>query len=365
MSDGNNIPDADFSFVRYANCWEDANLLVKALQPSSGKRFLSIASAGDNSFSLVASGAEVVAADLNPAQLACAELRKEAIRSLDRDHFLRFGGILEADDRMATYQAVRGQLSPNAQNFWDGQSQALHAGFIHAGKFENYFCLFRTRILPLIHSKRMVSELLEPKGKEDRIRFYERKWNNRRWNWLFRCFFSRQVMGRHGRDPEFFRHVEGSVADRILERTKYALTELDTTTNPYLEYILTGNFGQALPHYLEENHYEAIRSNIDNLSLQQGAIDAVAEQVGTESFDGFNLSDIFEYLTPSQCEKVYRRLLSSARPQARLAYWNMLVPRSCPESLKNRVVPLEDEAQSLFDQDQAFFYSRFIIEETR
>ncbi len=31
-------------------------------------------------------------------------------------------------------------------------------------------------------------------------------------------------MGRLGRDPEFFRYVEGSVAERILERVEYALT---------------------------------------------------------------------------------------------------------------------------------------------
>ncbi len=52
-----------------------------------------------------------------------------------------------------------------------------------------------------------------------------------------------------------------------------------------------------------------------------------------------------------------------ANPGARLAYWNMLAPRSRPPSLADRLRPLREEAQRLFLQDKAFFYSRFIIEE--
>lgn len=52
MSSEINIPAADFSFVRYANCWEDAALLVRALRPAPGMRLLSIASAGDENGTL-------------------------------------------------------------------------------------------------------------------------------------------------------------------------------------------------------------------------------------------------------------------------------------------------------------------------
>ena len=82
---------AKFDLIRYANCWEDAEILCEALQPAPGKRFLSIASAGDNSFSILAGGAEVVAADLSSAQLACVELRRSAFRRLSHSgHFAVF-----------------------------------------------------------------------------------------------------------------------------------------------------------------------------------------------------------------------------------------------------------------------------------
>jgi hypothetical protein len=45
---------ARFDLVRYANVWEDAEVLCAALAPAAGRRLLSIASAGDNAFALLA-----------------------------------------------------------------------------------------------------------------------------------------------------------------------------------------------------------------------------------------------------------------------------------------------------------------------
>ncbi|MBU1695039.1 MAG: BtaA family protein [Verrucomicrobia bacterium] len=348
-----------FDFIRYANCWEDAQLLFEALQPA-GKRILSIASGGDNCLALVGEGAEVVAADLSRAQLACVDLKIAAIRELDYDDLLTFLGIRSATDRLAVFERrLRAALPEYAAEFWAERPNALAAGIVHAGKFEAYFRLFRTRVLPLIHGRRTVENLLlarDPGGRRD---FYERRWNNRRWRLVFRLFFSRWVMGRFGRDPEFFRYVEGSVADRILARAEHALTTLPIHENPYLEYILTGNFARALPPYLEPARLARIRENLNRITLFEGPVE---EAVG--NFDGFNLSDIFEYLPPEAGEAVYGKLLEKARPGARLAYWNMLVPRSCPERFRSRVESLDELASRLFELDRAFFYRRFVVEET-
>src|SRR5579863_122165 len=67
---------ADFATIRYAQCWEDADILVEALAPGPGKRCLSICSAGDNTLALLACSPDyVLAIDRSAAQLACLELR--------------------------------------------------------------------------------------------------------------------------------------------------------------------------------------------------------------------------------------------------------------------------------------------------
>ena len=352
---------ARFDYVRYANCWEDADVLCQALQPAAGKRILSIASGGDNSFALAAAGAEVVAVDLSGAQLAMLELKRAAIRALDHDALLAFIGVRPSTDRPATYARLAPALPAAARAFWDAHPDDVTNGIVNAGKFERYFRTFRRRIVPLFHDRRAVAELLQEKTRERRRAFYDQVWNNWRWRMMFRLFFSRRVMGLMGRDPEFFRYVEGSVADRILSRTEYALTTLPTHSNPYLNFIFTGAFGATLPRYLDRERYAALREGMDRVTVALGSAESVAKTHGP--FDGFNLSDIFEYLDAPTCQSVYGTLLDAARPGARFAYWNMLVPRRRPDAFATRVRSLAERADALFSVDRAFFYSAFVLEE--
>jgi S-adenosylmethionine-diacylglycerol 3-amino-3-carboxypropyl transferase len=352
---------ARFDYVRYANVWEDADVLCQALQPGPGRRVLSIASGGDNAFALAADGATVVAVDLSPAQLALCELKRAAIRALEYDELLAFIGVQRSETRIATYGAIAEDLPAHARTFWDSRLTELRDGIVHAGKFERYFATFRTRVVPLIHSRRAVAELLAEKDRRARVTFYENAWDNWRWRLMFRLFFSRALMGLMGRDPEFFRYVEGSVAERILTRTEYAFTVLPTHSNPYLNFIFTGRFGDTLPRYLDPARFAQLRAGMDRITFVRGAVEEVA--ASHAPFDGFNLSDIFEYLDPATCAGIYEALLAAARPAARFAYWNMLVPRRRPDSATDRVRSLSERAAALFAVDRAFFYSAFVLEE--
>jgi S-adenosylmethionine-diacylglycerol 3-amino-3-carboxypropyl transferase len=354
---------ARFDLVRYANVWEDAEVLRAALAPAPGKRMLSIASAGDNAFVLLAAGAEVVAADLSLAQLALVELKRAAIRRLGHAETLAFLGIRQNGDRRPVYERLEHDLSERARDFWRERLDEVADGVIHHGKFESYFALFRERVLPLVHRRRTVLGLLAERDEAGRREFYRRKWDNLRWRLLFRIFFSRFAMGRLGRDPEFFRYVEGSVAERILGRAEYALTALPVHSNPYVEYILRGNYRDSMPLYLRPEVFADLKRNLDRLTLFEGPVEEAAMVHRDGGFDGFNLSDIFEYLDPAASAAIYGKLLDAARPGARFAYWNMLVPRRLAEAHPGRVRPLEEEARALFARDLAFFYSAFVLEE--
>jgi S-adenosylmethionine-diacylglycerol 3-amino-3-carboxypropyl transferase len=356
---------ARFDQVRYALCWEDPALLIAGLRPHAGGHYLSIGSAGDNALALLAAGAgHVSIAELNPTQIACIELRVAAWLELGYQELLELLGLQASARRKDLYQAVRGRLNEKARSFWDGHPCWNAEGPAHAGKFENYFRLFRERVLPLAHSRRRVLELLEPRAPDERAAFYEQKWNNWRWRAIFHLFFSRFTMGLLGRDPEFFRYVKGSVAARILERTRHALVELDPSSNPWLRMILTGSFGPHLPPAFLPESFHPIREALlaNRLTIHACPIEDV---IGLPPVDGFNLSDIFEYMSEDSTRELLDRLAAMAKPGARLAYWNMLAPRSRPDALAEILTPLEEEAQELFLHDRAFFYSRFVLEEVR
>lgn len=355
---------ARFDIIRYASCWEDADVLIKALNVKEGGAYLSIASAGDNSLSLLSrSPSLVLAIDINPVQLACVEIRKVAFQKLSYDELLIFLGVREGDSRSEIYKRLADNLSNEAKSFWDQHPEFIDRGVIHVGKFENYFSLFRNRILPLIHSRKKVERLLSIHDAVERRAFYNTVWNSFRWKLLFKIFFSRRMMGKLGRDPEFFKYVETDVASRIFKRAEYALTVLPTDANPYLEYILMGNFKNALPFYLRRENFDVIRKNIDRLVIFKGDLREALQREQKTMFDGFNLSDIFEYMSYNQYEEEVKGILGHANPGARLVYWNMLADRKHINGLEKKMRFLDKEAAELFKQDKAFFYKSLIVGE--
>jgi S-adenosylmethionine-diacylglycerol 3-amino-3-carboxypropyl transferase len=355
---------ADFSAVRYAQCWEDADVLLEGLDVQPGDVCLSIASAGDNTLALLTrQPSRVLAIDLSPAQLACLALRIAAYRELSHAELLELVGSRESRRREALYRRCRPLLDAEARGFWDARPAEVRAGVAGCGKFERYFALFRRRVLPLVHRRREVEALLRGGTREERRAFYQKVWDTCGWRLLFRVFFSRRVMGMLGRDPSFFAYVQGDVASRILERTRHALTELDPADNPYLQWILTGQHGTALPLALRPEHFEAIRGGLDRIEARRQSAEELLAEVGPGSISRFNLSDIFEYMSEPGYHAMLEKIVRSARPGGRLVYWNMLAPRSRPEAMARQLRPLTELAARLHRQDRAFFYSRLVVEE--
>ena len=350
--------------ISYAQCWEDADVLLEALRIRPGASCLSIASGGDNTFSLLAAGAgRGVAIDRNPAQLACLEVRRAAYLELTHAEFLEFVGSRPSARRESLYRRCRPILPNDTRAFWDRRPDLVRTGIGGSGRFERFFALFRRRLLPFVHRRRRIAQLLEPRSLEDRKHFYESEWDSWPWRLLFRFYFSRRVMGRLGRYPGAFREVEGPIAERILKRARHAAVELEPNENPYLHWILTGRHGDALPHALRAENYERIRENLGALEVVQGSLEKFASNGHGTNFDAFNLSDVFEYISEPAYERLLRSLLGVARPGARFAYWNMLVPRERPASLASSLLSRADEARSLLARDKAFFYSQFVVEE--
>lgn len=356
---------ADFrSLLRYAQCWEDADVLLAGLDVQPGDHCLSIASAGENTLSLLTRRpARVIAIDLNPAQLAALELRVAAYRALGHPELLELVGSRPSTRRRELYRRCRNQLSPDARAFWDSRTAAIERGIGGAGKFEEYFRAFRTWMLPLVHRRSTVLALLERRSPEERRLFYDERWDTLAWRMLFRAFFSEAVLGRLGRDPSFFRYVDGSVASHLLERVRHALAELDACENPYLTWILTGEHGEALPHALRAASFEPIRENLDRLEWHCMAIEQLSPRELPAPIDCANLSDIFEYLSPEASRAVLGQLIGMSRPNARLAYWNMMVPRRGSSLLPGRLRALPGLSRRLHGEDKAFFYRDFVVEE--
>ena len=353
----------DFSIIRYAQCWEDPEILLEALDIKEGDVCMSIVSAGENSFAtLTKDPGKVIGIDLNPVQLKLTELKKAAFLGLEYEEMLEFLGFRESKKRDQYFQKLEVHLSAETKEYWIKNMDLIKAGVINTGRFDNFFQIFRKKVLCLVHSKKRVKELLEKKTKEERYEFYNKKWNNLRWKILFRIFFSKFIVGKLGRDPRLFDYADSTSLSGVMsERAKYAFTELDVSENPYVEYILTGKYTKNLPLAMRKENFQKIKSNLNRLELHNVSIEEYLEASG-ETVDKFNLSDIFEYISSEKYKELLEKIYDFSSDNAVLAYWNMIVTRRRPEELKNKIIPLEEISKELHSRDKTFFYSGFVVE---
>ncbi|MDB5665767.1 DUF3419 family protein [Cypionkella sp.] len=354
---------ARFDHIRYAQLWEDADVLCAALPQQPGATLVSICSAGDNALTmLLLDPARVVVVDLSAAQIACLQLRIAAFRALTHPEFLELFGARPSQRRAGLLDRVLVGCDAETRALWTAlKPDVIKHGAGGVGKFERYFRVFRRFLLPLVHSRKTLEDIFVSRTKPKREVFLNTRFNSWRWKLLLNVFFSRFMMGRMGRDKAFFDHVEGSVAQHVARRIRHAAVTCDPAENPYLHWILKGGHGTALPMTWRAENYETIRSRLDRLDIRLGSLEAFVTT--GEKADGFNLSDIFEYMSADMFAQVYGAVLAASNPGARLVYWNMMVPRRVPAAYRDKVVTRTADEARLKLLDKAFFYSDFVIEE--
>ncbi|HEY4918825.1 MAG TPA: DUF3419 family protein [Xanthobacteraceae bacterium] len=363
MADTEIVGKASFDRIRYAQLWEDADVLLAALGDQRGKTLVSICSAGDNALAMLTlDPARIVAVDMSAAQIECLTIRMAAYRTLDHAGLLELLGSRPSARRAELLDRVARTLPDASQAFWAPlRTSVVRHGLGGVGKFEGYFRIFRRYLLPLAHRHATVDDLFVGRTKPERARFMRERWDNWRWRALLGVFFSRYCMGRLGRDPAFFDHVEGSVAAHVARRAVHAAVDLDPCDNPYLRWIMTGTHGSALPLPWRVDHFDTIRGRLDRIEIRRGTLEAFVAT--RDKANGFNLSDIFEYMGSEGFAAVYRSVIDAASSGARLVYWNMMVPRRAPADCAARIRRCRDIEERGKAMDKAFFYADFVVEE--
>lgn len=355
--------------LSYAQCWEDEKVLLDALEIGPDDDVLSIASAGDNALALALAGARsVTAIDLSVPQLSLLEL-KLAAAELGYQDYLALLGLQPGaggDAPRALYAQVRGQLSPAARGYWDAHAALLEEGVLSAGRFERYLGAFRRFVLPLVHRRATVEALCALDSVEEQRRFYDDRWDTLAWRWLMRAFFSRPVMARAGRSPAHFAHVKGAVSSEFLRRARNGLIATPIRDNPYVQWMLLGRCPdlERGRRYLTRDGHRRLREARHRVKLVHAELEQFLPLADPGAFSAFNYSDLFEYLSAEQHAALLELTLRVARRGARLAYWNLLVPRWRPERLAGALERREARAGQLLQRDRAFVYGAFQLEVT-
>lgn len=350
--------------IHYSQCWEDPAVLRQALQVGPSDDVLSITSGGCNTLTLLLDNPRsVTAVDVNAGQNYLLELKIAALRSLTHDEFLAFLGVRPSRRRLDYFERLGRLLSPAARAWWAKRPRDVAAGVIHVGRFERYLRIFRRWVLPLVASRQTVAELLALESTAQQEAFYRQRWDSWRWRLLVKLFFSQPVMQRFGRRSQLFDQADvKAVGAHYLARARAALTAIPVKSNYFIAYILQGSYADGcLPPYLQPENFDCLRERVGRVEIVTADLREFLRQTPAQAYAKFNLSDVFEAMTPAGAADVFGQLARVGRSGGVLAYWNNLAARQPPASLASRLVDQPEQAAALHRRDRAFFYRAFHV----
>jgi S-adenosylmethionine-diacylglycerol 3-amino-3-carboxypropyl transferase len=351
----------NLNILRYANCWEDTDLLTSALSIKAGENVLSVGSGGENSFALLKYHPQkLIICDVSQVQLYLIELKIVAIKYLTREDNLKFLGYHTCVSRQSVYNSLRKRLSPSCEQYWNHHLPQINKGVIYSGKFEKYLSFFAKKILPFAHNKTTIHKLFSTKDDVAQKTFFNTKWNNYTWRIIISLFFNKYTLGKYGRDPKFLSHVEVNVVDYIKDKINQHFKSTLCQNNPMLNFCLLGHFGNYEPFYLRKENFDIIKNNLSSINLELGLAENVIQKYN--NLDKMNLSNIFEYMDDENFKTTSAALIHKLSKDGKMAYWNLMVPRQIssidPTSIKN----LPEYTAYATKHDRGFFYNNFFID---
>jgi S-adenosylmethionine:diacylglycerol 3-amino-3-carboxypropyl transferase len=325
--------------IYFAQSREDSLVERTIAAQRQPRRIACIASGGCTALSLLADGVErVYAIDSNIAQCALVELKKEALRALDRRAYLAFVGESGADDRLPTYRRIASALPVYARAFWDGHEAAIAMGINQCGATERFYRFVGGSLRKGVCGDRIFQELLDCGTLPRQRALYERHFTTDAWKSALRVLLARtthllffpafMLAGAAEGDMSVFfaRQFEKEVQGKLLG-SNYFLSQI--VFSAY-------RFGQpeGAPHYLSEDGYEAARRNIDALAVVPGTLQEFLPQ--TRGIDAFFLSNVFDSAAPEARERIGAGVLEAASARAAVLYRHRLVTPALPDFFVRR-----------------------------
>lgn len=349
--------------ILYSMCWEDPNILIRALKINKNDKVLSIASGGENLFALALQNPkEILALDINKEQIYLVNLKIIAIRVLDFDEFIGFIGLIECSNRISLYNKLKPYLNIEERVFWRKNRNAIKYGIIHCGKFERYLYAFRRYILPLIIKKNKIREYLDISTVRYQKTFYVKEWNSWRWKILFKIFFSKTLMQVLGRKKAYFKYnLNKDIAKHYFARAEHGITRISVKNNPFTQYILLGSIQHPIDDhpYLSKINFYKLKKLVGKITLINSDIFIFLEKCEDKKFSKYNLSDIFELMSEKETELILSEMVRTSYNNGRFCYWNNLVYRK--PLFINGIKIQTRLSKELHKSDRVFFYSSLAV----
>ncbi len=318
----------------YNTCWEDPAVDRQVLKIGAGDRMLVITSAGCNVLDYVLLGPEQIhAVDANPRQNALLELKLAGIRRLEfEDFFAAFGRGYHPGFEQLYRSALRADLSPFAQGFWDKRvrwfgnprgSFYFHGlSGIVAKTFHAYL-----RVRPRLAGS--IRDLFETRSLDDQRRIYDDEVRPLFWtpdvNWTLSRQLTMSMLGvPHPQRKEVQQQHERGVAGFVRESIEYVFRQLPVWTNYFWMVYLRGCYSEhCCPEYLKADNFTALKHGlVERISLHTATVAELLSE-SDRRYTKYVLLDHMDWMSsydPDALAEEWALILKRAQRDARIIF---------------------------------------------
>ncbi len=368
-----------FSKLVYPQIWEDPVVDMKALEIGPGHRVIAIASGGCNVLSyLTADPAAVTAVDLNGAHIALGKLKICALQNLpDYQTFFRFFGRADTRANLSVYsQQLRAGLDPATRAYWDKRRAfgrrriGVFARNVYRHGLLGHF-LGAGHALARLHGLDP-SAILEAKTLAEQRALYEERlapiFDKPLVRWVMKQPASLYGLGiPPAQYAALAADSPGGIADVLSRRVERLACDFAIADN----YFAWQAFGRcyapgpkpALPPYLQEENFDAVRSRSDRVRYVQRPLTETLRSSPAKSFDRYVLLDAQDWMTDGDLAALWTEITRTARPGARVIFRTAaderLLPGRLPDDLLSPWRYEEARSRELGRQDRSSIYGAF------
>lgn len=314
----------------YNTSWEDPAVDRRALDLGPDDTVLVITSAGCNALDYALTGPKRVhAVDANPRQNALLELKLAGIRRLEFDDFFAlFGEGGHPRFREMYHDALRGDLTPFAQQFWDAR---VH-WFSHADRRGSFYYFglsgivarsFRHFLAVKPKLRRGLDELLEARTLDRQREVYDTMVADALWtptvSWVLSRQLTMSMLGvPHPQRKEVERQHSGGVGGFVRDAVEYVICQLPIWTNYFWTLYMRGRYTRDnCPEYLHRPKFEALKAGgVDRIQLHTCTVTDFLHRT-QERISKYVLLDHMDWM-------------SSYHPRALVEEWNAILDRAMP-----------------------------------
>ncbi len=346
------LDQAMSQLFRYGFALENDRLDGRALDLPGGA-FLSIASGGEVPLGLLAQGAdEVTALDISPEQLHLVHLKLATVVSLLREDAISFLGYLpaEASQRLSWYRTVRSALDSESLAFWDSQQVFVKRGAIHGARLGRYMRHIGWVIRTFVAAGTRALFECRTLAEQEEVfrRYFETSWLRR----AFQVVFHPTLFTAFGTDPQSLTHRERqeSFGEYCFGVMRVGMTGTPIRQNHVMQLLLLGRVisPDSVPVFLSEEGFPEVRTRAGGLETIRADITAfLGGETVPGPFDGFDLSNLPDWLSQSEFERVLRGVVRASKKKARLLTRQMHVRRAIPEDLQGTILVDDDLGREL------------------